>query len=291
MVCGIKISKVIFLEEFPENNFQKNSFFFSNSDGELLSQMNKLNGLKFTKKENYIKLEGSLHLFHNNGTQNYDEFTYSKICKTIDHLISTKKIDAKKSIINNIEFGVNIELPFPVSLILNKIVTFKGSPFSHEKNLNINSRVCKNSQIHIKMYDKGLQFDLNKNLLRFEVKIKRMQFHQNKGIDIRNLADLKIYRNYPKVIDLIKSIFDEILFEEDNFDQRLLSTKDLIFYLRIINPNYWLNSQNQSAAEKKKMNREKIKYKSLIEKNCIGKPYSYLISDEINIQLNKLLKN
>ena len=292
MYDGFGSNNVKFIDGVTNNTFPRNKLInISNGEGELLSEKRNHNGLRISQKSKYYRLNGSLHLFYNKGLQNYDEYSFSNICETIDLLVNEYKIDAKNTMLSNIEFGLNIEVPFPVSLILNKIIMFQGNTFSHKKDKKMNFRFCENTHYCVKIYDKGLQHNLIKHLLRFEIKVKKMQFLKKNRIPLKSLEDLKIRENCEKVGVLLNKIFKEILFEEFNFIESQLSQKDLIFYLRVINPNYWINSEIATKAEKKKMQREKYRYKSLLEKHCLEKPNSYAISERISYQWSKLLKS
>ena len=62
------------------------------------------------------ELQGSLHRYGRGGIHNADDFTAADLLATLDELITTFGINPFTSRLNNIEFGVNVVLPFPVAI-------------------------------------------------------------------------------------------------------------------------------------------------------------------------------
>lgn len=288
----IDFIKILNLKTFT--NLAKNSHLkekwksLIDYDGILLHQYCELNGLAIITKKYHSSLSGSLHKNFNLGEHNHNDFTFSRLCQTIDGLVQTLGIDANNSILNNIEFGVNIELPFSVSLILDNIITYKGRRFSCEISKGKQYFQYIGSQSIIKIYNKGLQYSLSKNLLRFEIKVIKMQFLHQKGLNIWSLNDLKNIEFHAKIGELLKLTFEEILFEDPNINLNLLSTKEKLFYVSAINPNSWLLPEKPIAADYKRIQRNKTKYKNLINEYGSENSYSKLVTQEITKQWNKL---
>lgn len=136
------------------------------------------------RKEKYITLEGSLHKFHNNGEHNYNDYGFKDIVTTIDRLRDELGIDPLKSIIQNIEFGVNIRVPFnPTVFLKSRIINYKGQPKDkHSPNGKGLLIQFPRTSYLIKIYDKGAQYDQFDNILRFEIKTRRMAFVKSTGL-------------------------------------------------------------------------------------------------------------
>ena len=103
----------------------------------------------------YINLQGSIHeCFHGN---NSGDFTFSEVKKAIENICSALNIDSGLTPLHNLEFGVNIILPFPVVTFLDSIYSYKGQRPERiaysGKGLMIKFFL---NQYELKLYDKGI---------------------------------------------------------------------------------------------------------------------------------------
>jgi len=77
----------------------------------------------------HINLQGSIHeFFHDN---NSGDFTFSEVKKAIENICSALNIDSGLTPLHNLEFGVNIVLPFPVvtfAVIITQVLTSSPCP-------------------------------------------------------------------------------------------------------------------------------------------------------------------
>ncbi len=149
----------------------------------------KYKGLKFTIIGKYLKIEGSLHKFKNNGKQNHDDFTYSDLVKVINELEELLQIDCSLVSLENVEFGVNLLMEWESSLILQHLISYSTTEF---RNAAIKSGTYKTAildDFQPKVYDKAVQYSLLYNLLRLEIHVNKMRYVQSTGI--KTLADLK----------------------------------------------------------------------------------------------------
>ncbi len=190
------------------------------------------------RKEKYLTLEGSLHKFFNDGEHNYNDYGFKEIVTTINRLRDELGIDPLKSIIQNIEFGVNIIVPFnPTGLLKNQIINYRGQPKDkHSPNGKGLLIQFPRTSYLIKIYDKGAQYNQDDNILRFEIKTKRMAFVKSTGL--RTLNDLLDREKLKKLVPLLLKAFDEILIY-DPADESTLSRDDLSLYLHGINEAFW----------------------------------------------------
>ena len=67
-------------------------------------------------------LTGSLHYFYNDGIHNYNNFTFTNLVNTLEEVAELLEIELKNIVLQNIEFGVNIILPFLVQNITNNLL-------------------------------------------------------------------------------------------------------------------------------------------------------------------------
>jgi len=143
--------------------------------GELLhKRVAKYQGLTFIIRSNKIWLSGSLHYFFNEGKHNYNDFTYTDLLYTLNKIERLFNIELSNCKLENIEVGVNINLPFKTSLILNNTLFHGIEKFKNEKVKKGKGdfRIATHDRYNVKIYDKGLQFSLPYKLLRFEIHFK-----------------------------------------------------------------------------------------------------------------------
>jgi hypothetical protein len=175
-------------------------------------------------------------------------------------------LNPSNCLLHHIEFGLNINPVHSTTDILNSIILCKG--IDYEKKEFNNTGYLKSfefSQYKIKIYDKGKQYDLNNNLLRFEVKVQRMQYLHSKGIKINTLYDLTTSLFYTDLLKVIISNIDNILFYDYRIEQlKILNKNHLLIMAKGANPQYWIKLKNLVSANTfyKKVN----EFKNLVSK-------------------------
>ena len=197
----------------------------------------KYKGLKFSIYENRIQLDGSLHTFYNDGFHNYNDFYFRMLESVILDWKHNFGIDIERTRINNLEIGVNIVLPYKPEKALNNTINHRGTPFTwaHEKTKRY--RECSHTQFFIKFYDKGIQYKLNKYILRFEVKFIKMERINDLGI--KTFADLIKPGNLEKLGELLLNIFDELLMGNLKANTSQLNKRDKELFDRGHNDRHW----------------------------------------------------
>lgn len=205
------------------------------------------NGLLFIDKGNRLYLKGSLHNYFNSGKHNYNDFTYTDLTNTINDLNKRFGIETNKTRLENIEFGVNIELPYNPNRVIDSLVLHKGEPFN--KFTKGRGVECNHTQYFIKVYNKGQQFNLKKNLLRVEIKVIKMQYFKGRKIPIKTIDDLLNTATLKTLGELLTQTISETLFT----DTRLINNTNLTDKERLTiangsNPNYW-NGLNPNSEQ------------------------------------------
>lgn len=127
-------------------------------------------GLQFIDRDTNIELKGSLHKFFNQGYHNYNDFGLVEIQETLYELADLLKIDAKKARLTNLEVGVNIELDYDPNKFLNSLIIHRSKRFNYRERWNMYYKECIHNQFYIKIYNKGIQYSLQRNVLRIEIK-------------------------------------------------------------------------------------------------------------------------
>ncbi len=235
-----------------------------------------------------VELTGSIHKYHNAGVHNADPFTLADLLATLDLLLTTFGIDPFTSILNNIEFGVNVVLPFRVARVLDNLISYKGKPFYPDREHGAYYWQCVFGQYVVKIYDKGAQYrdtvpGLPANLLRVEVKVLKMDYLKSRGVVLNTLADLLTVENYKPLGALLVEVFTSILFDEPTIDPDTLNPKDRERYQTGRNPKYWqeqygkLDTIDRSTLAgkrmydrcQKKLRREEKRFRALLDKHRV----------------------
>jgi len=196
--------------------------------------------LKNNPANHRVELAGSLHKYGRDGRHNADDFTALDLQNVIDELTDTYGIDSHSSILNTLEFGVNLSLPFPVSNLLYALITHRGVPFTKHNDNGFDYYQAKRQQYIVKIYDKGQQFYKNeKRTLRFEIKVTRMKYLQNRQIPIHVLADLLNQELYASLGELLVNTFKEILFDDCGITLDEILPRYRVLLSQGRNPRFW----------------------------------------------------
>lgn len=185
----------------------------------------------------FAKAEGSIHKFGNEGKYNHDQYDYIRLVNDINQLAELLRIDPQKTILNGLEFGVNLETPYSPDTFLYDVIDHKGVKFNESRGRNKYYREAKHTNYSVKIYNKSKQHRLPKNTLRFEIHCNRM--YHLKSIGIRTLRDLM----NPAVLSLLGQKllghFDELLLF-DTLDSKVqINSRDTKILSDGTNHFYW----------------------------------------------------
>ncbi|WP_212592992.1 hypothetical protein [Spirosoma agri] len=221
-----------------------------------------------------VEVKGSLHKFYNFGEHNADQFTATDLLMTLDQLVSHYGIDPFTLKINTIEFGVNVVLPFPVAQLLQNLVSYKSKPFSRDTRSQTPYCECRFQRFTIKLYDKGKQRGLDKNLLRFEIKVAKMIYFDKTGVYLNTLADLLKVANYRALGALLVDTFSKILFDDPTINAGNLTPREREIYQNGRNTRYWQLPDDLPTADRarlwKQRQRTEQQYRALIDRHQQG---------------------
>lgn len=201
------------------------------------------NGLEFRIYDNgRTTIQGSLHKFWNSGAHNYNDFNFSAFSDVLDTLKKDFGIQPEQCILNCLEVGINVTPPIPTNDILDYCFLHKTKPFEYQKNSDEGKyKQCEHSQYFIKLYNKALHyskqgFDIESEIMRFEIKYKKMERVNNLGIytlnDIQNKG-FGIFKN-----ELLTE-WQNILF----YDTTIVSNSMRLTNYK--NPLYWSDLVNK----------------------------------------------
>lgn len=217
----------------------------------------------------YVMLDGSLHNYFNNDEGNYTDFTPLQGIRVIKEWKDIFSINTQKTLINGLEFGFNIVLPFDCSLVYDNLISYLGEPFAPDKEGGEIFYSCQTDRYIVKIYDKGKQYKLPYNLLRVEIKVTRMMFFETKNLVIKHLDDLFNLTIYERLQTILIETFNGVLFGDRRIDKSRMTSKEQLIYLEGNDPKTW-NAKGKTQAERKKIQRLKISYTSIIDKYRTG---------------------
>lgn len=162
---------------------------------------------------NYTKIElsGSIHKHAQNGA-NVTDFNYKDICTAIHDICTLTGLQPYEFTLRHIEYGTNITTTHTPAHLLNSIIAYKGKGYElREYNgQGYMKRFCL-SQYDVKIYDKSKQYELSHKLLRYELKVFKMQVFTRQGIRLQTFTDLLNIDTYTQLhrtlIDSINNLY------------------------------------------------------------------------------------
>lgn len=221
-----------------------------------------------TKRGGYVK--NSLHklynYMHNQEDANYNDFEYSKLCETIQHMSIIPRLT--QTTLTNLEFGLNIKVDRPAEEIIKKNVLMHNQKgYSHNRKFNGKGELKQfdHKEYLIKVYDKAKQYKLPYNVLRFEVKFTRRRELNNMGI--YNLDDLKGKDNLEKLFNIYLKRFDEMQII-DVISEDSVGSEDFQKLSMFKNPSYWEVDIKEKSGTFKMRRRNELM--ALIEKHSLN---------------------
>ena len=236
------------IRKFEDNSLLEFKALVSTETGEVSRfKQAYYKSLKFTiiqpfgdvKDTSVITVEGSLHKFWNNGEHNFNDFGEKGILKVLQELEEKFSITPDNCILRQIELGLNINPP-PLystktiidSCFLHKTTSFK-SIYVRDEGEYIQAR---HQQYIVKIYNKRKHYarkgyEINKEIMRFELKITRMRYLNNYGI--QTLWDLMNIFDFAQCLYLVRKEWNNVLFYDF---EAFKNNKNESLYC---NPNFW----------------------------------------------------
>ncbi|WP_288882559.1 hypothetical protein [Pedobacter panaciterrae] len=279
------------------NNPNLEFFRDQKETGEVITESDKLkyNGLNFSHAEykglhfrvydnGSIIIRGSLHKYFNEGKHNLNRFTIKDVKMTLQNLNREFGINLEKARVNSLEIGVNLSTSFSVKKFIDRLIVYNNKPFEAMDCKGHGRQTQRQGvQYYLKIYDKGTQYIsyTNENILRYEVKIIKMEYIRKGPI---YLADLLEAQFVDRSIEIARNCFQDILIKEI-VNRKKLTEKEELLYSNCINPLYW-----QHLKDKSKRCRDKQKYSALL-KTYSNESLKELTLSAINSELKIITSN
>lgn len=232
-------------------------------------------------------LTGSFHKNHQKGT-NFQPFTYGSLNSEILQLCDSLNIAPEEIILQNLEIGLNLPVWFrPIEFLDSDLLVFQNSEFvkyvPDNQGISI-GYVCKKTNYWIKIYDKGLQYNLPGNLLRFEIKIIKMRELEKYGI--KTIADLADPSKVKPLISLLEKAWSDVLIYDIPEIPKNISPSQRRFLEDCRYKDYWFKLNKRSN---QKFRDAKRRFKELSAK--YGSGTHSKISELIRSEWEKKFEN
>ena len=253
--------------------------------GEIIKHQTIIKNLLFTFKENHLIVSNSLHKFFKGN--NYSNFSYSELIKSIEKVEGLTGICSRQFEIKKMEFAVNITTEKPPHQYFPMFSDFKGREFDKMRSKAFWYGVKYHfTEYALKVYDKSEmvkrteRIAMNQNLLRFEIEYKKSRIIPH----VKTLSDLK---NREK----IKGLFDELVKQveqlncEGSEDFSNINSRNREMYFAGQNSRFWKVEKglNVNTAKSKKRKFREIQ-KRISPKNLISE-----FTDELEVTFNWLI--
>ena len=240
--------------------------------GEVVSRkrLGRLENLKLILIGNRLIISGSLHVYHNqafkNELQNYDDFTIEALVKTIGHIEDQFGFSIGPAKVINLEVGVNILMDSNVTDLLSKhLVSYKYQRPSGIDTFNGSGMYVrfKLTEYWIKIYDKGRQHKLGKQLLRVEIKLIRGSIINRSKVMI--VKDLYKEENWHLLSKFLLDRLEYVLIVDTQDTSNVQNIQEREMIKDGLNPGYWANLPYKVT--RNTIRRRKRVFERALEKN------------------------
>jgi hypothetical protein len=213
-------------------------------------------------------IEGSIHKFYNQGGANSNDFFYWQLTESLTEIETLFKRPLNDFVIENIEFGVNIKCKTPAKEVIKAIISNGNRRFAEMdvKNITI-GKVCTKpgADYELKIYDKGKQAKTKEiNLLRIEIKVKKMRFLEDYGI--KTLMSLFSREKIGLLGQILANMWAGLVYYDGSINEKNLTNKELLKLKDYQNPLFW------ESINRKKRHKERIYFDNLVERH---NPYNH----------------
>lgn len=237
------------------------------------------NDLKFTIYDNkFILLTGSLHKCYNNGGHNHNDFNYDSLTAVLNDLEDRFKLNLSQCLVQNIEIGLNLQLPFNTDCIIDGLMTHYNKEFKGVSLKSGNYIQVAHKESYIKAYNKGVQYNLDKQIFRFEVKYIR-----SRKTNIKTLSDLKNKHFLLTELDKVLKEWNKVRLWDYSIKTELLNIKENeIKKHQWSNPKYWIELDKDTRCRENKLFKKMIISYSNQSHKIITQLINYKIVDLLN---------
>lgn len=203
------------------------------------------------------EMSGSIHKLRNEikkgQNQNYDDFPFYDLKKMIYHIKDVFNLNLVRTIIENLECGLNTNTHHkPETILYKNLIVWSDMEPSKNKSFDGKGKYIEfeKSQYSVKIYDKGKQAGQTDHIMRFEYKSIKNEYI--KKIGIRTLNDLLDRDKIQLVLNHLYESFGMSIIVDDINPETITSPRDRQIFVKGINPKTWTTFDNDSKGRKAK---------------------------------------
>jgi len=235
------------------------------------------NGLRITG--NWLgghRIRGSLHGTKNKGEHNANDYSMTDFRNTLNQLRIDIGLNADITLVNGFEFGVNIKLPINPNKVLERIILHKSNTGNRTKNYVEFEYEWYSLKCYNKSELSNLELYKSENILRIELKIRKMACIRKKGVRCMVLSDLLDVYLWQRMEQILVEAMQECLFVDFTTKEiKSLSTANQIRCINYANPSYWSNlhevNRNTFSRDRKRCAKLSDEYsRSTLKENIIN---------------------
>lgn len=208
-----------------------------------------------------IILLGSWHKYSAGG-RNHSDFSLTNFRAAVNQFCNTFALDAKELKLLQFEAGLNITPPERIETVLRSFVcSNNGSvPFSQMRSKVGSSLGIEmyRTEYGIKIYNKSKQYNLAKELLRYEIKfISSKKFRREFNVEF--LSDLTLFCKWHLISSKVRYSIRDLILKEPSFSLSSLSQSKRNFIIQSSVDSYW------KGLDRKQRLRSKIRLQKYVE--------------------------
>ncbi|WP_241280086.1 hypothetical protein [Chryseobacterium cucumeris] len=247
-------------------------------------------GMKIIKyASGRVMVKGSIHKFFNRTDFNGNDFDMKNFSSALQDLEMELGLNHKYCRLENIEIGINIQLPFDPNVILQNLLFHRSIEFNKTISGSFYYQSAKTEYI-VKIYNKTAQYkkrlkriasnpniksqqdreeisflketieeQLQNNTLRFEVKFLKMNILNDFGLVY--LSDIAKTEIIESLNSLLLKEFQEVHFYDNTMDESKMAGSEVNKLKDYRNPNYWINlNKKDKYYHKNRFKKMTLKY-------------------------------
>ena len=218
--------------------------------GELIKEAFIYENFYIRPTKNGLLIRGSLHKYRSRikgiATRkqieqyqgfNGDLFTLSDINETLQMLCEVIGFAPSLAVLQNIEIGVNCEVSFDPKEFL-KGMLFHRSNFDYKTDHEGNYIQFNYQTYFLKIYNKGKQYDLPRNVLRVEIKVMAMKKLKDVGVELETLNDIRAV-TLLQAFEVLYNEFEAVTYYDHTLRLEDLTSKQQGKAIEYQNKSYW----------------------------------------------------
>ena len=231
--------------------------------GELIKEAFIYENFYIRPTKNGLLIRGSLHKYRSRikgiATRkqieqyqgfNGDLFTLSDINETLQTLCEVIGFAPSLAVLQNIEIGVNCEVSFDPKEFL-KGMLFHRSNFDYKTDHEGNYIQFNYQTYFLKIYNKGKQYDLPRNVLRVEIKVMKMTKLKELRVELETLNDIRAV-TLLQAFEVLYNEFEAVTYYDHTLRLEDLTSKQQGKAIEYQSKNYWQELDKQQKKYNKK---------------------------------------